>query len=102
MSDETNDDESHHINQSMTRYEALQLIQPLRAIVGDLVGAMVDVTAILATEPITADNSKRGKAAFNRLAEVFDELSNYDARALRLLDGHDIDEDSEADGEANE
>lgn len=78
------------IDQPITKFEALRLIQPLRSVLGDLVGSMVDATSALIAEAETKEGALKARAAFERLREVFDNLEDYDCQSMRLLSNEEL------------
>lgn len=100
MTDEPRGDEDYgYLDRPVTLMELLHFIEPLRSVVGDLIGAMVDVTSALAINGGDAQMKEKGKEAFSRLGDVFEKIEQIDTMLSRSLQGLDpiADADEEVD-----
>lgn len=83
-----------HMSKPMTRMEAVQLMNPIRAMLGDLIGSMVVLSAGVALEGHDAGIREKGTKAFDRLEEIFKHMDAFDARLTQVLGGLPIEDSS--------
>ncbi|MGG5223485.1 hypothetical protein [Pseudomonas syringae pv. coryli] len=95
MTDILEIDESEELLRSkpVTQYEVLQLVQPLRGVVQDLLVSYIDVAAEL-IKSAKGEKREAFMEGFEKLGYCFDGINDFDLKVQRLLNGLDIDDES--------
>lgn len=81
----------------VSQYELLELVQPLRNAMTDLLVAFIDISSQLVKSEQDVEVREVLMKGFEKIGPSFTQLEDFDLKTIRLLSGLEIDDDSEDD-----